>query len=68
MYYCSRCHCALTTQQPDIFLNENGEKHDNTLDWCHRCQDVVETTQCSLPPWTLTATLGLFCWLQNVIS
>ena len=65
MFYCSRCHQRLATQQPKVFLNQDGESYEHTLDWCDQCGDVVETTQYGIPPWTIVATLGLLCWVQN---
>ena len=59
MSYCSECHHKLTTEQPEFFVNDAWEEYKYTLDWCHRCQDVVETTQFSVPLWTIVAMLGL---------
>ena len=64
MRYCSHCFRELTTNQPDCFLNEGGEECRNRLDWCDHCRDVVEISNCSVPYWTVTATLGLLCWVQ----
>ncbi|MCA9200015.1 MAG: hypothetical protein R3C28_14905 [Pirellulaceae bacterium] len=57
MAFCCKCHKRLDVS-PEEFIDRNA--------WCPRCKDVVPTSLCRVPMWSV-AVVVVLCIFTNVL-